>query len=500
MNDVYTFFKSGNTLYGTVFYIRNNWVKKISNLGSIGYYLAIDDKINRIKDLEGGIWLMSNGDIHYRFSPNATVHATKNISKINTLFSNFLGCNFELTLKIPKNRTPIEELQKLNNENTWSLYIDQLLLVESEVFNPYQTEEFYQNKADNLFYRNTFIPSYYLNMNVPEPKAIQWNEIDPSQPKGDYYIHNSPKKSITLQYLYHITNYNEKRFYYLLNWIASFFQDLKKKSNVTLILYGNKNSGIDILFDYILSPLFGSNYSFKITNDIIPSIQENSKTTNNKLFYNFHNLKEIDSTKEKALSALFPSRKSFSQLLITIEEPELSYVNKNDTEYTLFHTTTTLNQIHIPDWYNDSANTNLTKSKLINAIENDLENFTKILKLHTSTTIIETFKNDDRNVIHASQEDKLVLFVQAIKQKELDYFKKIKSDENLFETLEKDFEKNLIRQPNLIKYFAKIYPKENINSTRTLMPLLKKIDNKLFDIENIQMGAGGKKYFKLSSF
>jgi len=250
-DDVYFYFKDiSYTVNGNSCYQQDNWVKKVTSQVSFAYSLAISDKINIIQSRGGALWLTANGDICYRFSPLGRVH-TAPIAKINLIFSNFLNCNFRISQSIPKSTILKEQGEKFNNDNKFTLFINQLLLVEGEEFNPHIEQEFYQNQNDGLVYRNTFKPSNFLQL-LPMVPQEGYEE------KTTYYTQNEPNKSITLQYLYYLCGYKEDRFNYLVNWLASFFKNLSIRSKTILVLYGDSHSGIDILFNNIIS------YNFKL--------------------------------------------------------------------------------------------------------------------------------------------------------------------------------------------------------------------------------------------
>ncbi len=99
IKDVYSFFQYGKKLDNNIYYMQNNWLKRV--FSSVGYYFAISKKNNIIDKNGASIWLTSDGDICYRFSMNGKIHRAT-IPKINMVFSSFLNCNFSITLKIPR--------------------------------------------------------------------------------------------------------------------------------------------------------------------------------------------------------------------------------------------------------------------------------------------------------------------------------------------------------------------------------------------------------------
>lgn len=459
-DDVYFYFKETYNIDENTHYKQDNWVKRIQpQKNSIGWHFAIHEKINVIQWAQGAIWLTSNGDICYRLSPLGKVH-TASISKINLIFSNFLDCNFRISQTIPKIIIPNEQIEQLKNENKFILYINQLLLIEAEEFNPHIEEEFYKNRIDGLIYRNTFKPSFFLQIYPELPKKIYKKDIEVGYSEQEaneqqWFYLKEIDKSITLQYIYYLCNYKKDRFDWLINWLASFFKNLSNRSNSILILYGSSNSGIDIFFRNIITPLFGEEYTIKITNNT-PISKYESKFINEKLFYNISNISQLTTNNEKTtvfLQKLLPENQKYAQVLITTEEPTILYNNINN--YTVFHVSRVIDEIYIPDWFNGSDKTKLSRQKLTDLIADDLENFSKILKLYSSNQESNhPFTDDDKNFIINTLEDKLKAFVSAIKKMDMTYFKSIQNhNTNLYKEIQEHFDKQLVKQSNLMEYF-----------------------------------------------
>ena len=498
--DVYSCFKNINyNLSNNIYYTWDNWVKEIrSEPASFAYTFAINDKINMIKFRGGAIWLTANGEICYRFSPFGKVH-TASIAKINLVFSNFLDCNFNITQTVPIVTSLNEEIARLQDENKLTISVAQLLLVEAEEFNPYVEKEFYQNQSDGLIYRNTFKPSFFLQLSPPVSQKVNVegysiSSIDGSKDFTTTVIRNELKKSITLQYLYYLCNYKEDRFFWLIDWLASFFKNLSNRSENIFVLYGNKHSGIDIFFQYIITPLFGEEYSLSITENTLEI-----KNTKEKLFYNLKNFskKAIENVKVAAsLQKLLLENQKYAQVLITTEEPIIPFSNIDN--YTVFYVSTAITEMYIPNWFNRSDKTKLTQQQLIDAIASDLENFANILKLYPSNTIKSlSSQNDDKKLLLNTLEDKLKTFVDAVKRMDIIYFKSIQQHNlELYNELQEHFDKQLIKQSNLKEYFNILYPDEKFESSRTFMKKLRDIDD-LFQTQNVKPYTAGKKYFKI---
>lgn len=501
IKDAYYCFKNINyDLSKNIYYTWDNWVKEIRSGLRFGYVLSIAENINIIQSKGGAIWLTSNAELCYRFSPLGKVHTTSSIAKINFVFSNFLGYNFKITQNVPKLPILKEQIKERQDENKLTISVAQLQLVEDEEFNPHVEKEFYQNQSDGLIYRNTFKPSSFLLQKPPLPELLDMNDIvvdDNRQEERiprDYYK-NEPQKSIIVQYLYYLCDYQNDRFFWLIDWLASFFKNLSNRSENILVLYGDSHSGIDILFQYIIIPLFGEAYTLNITDNTL-----DSKNLNEKLFYNLKNLSKKAIENEKTMAFLrkfLPQNQKYAQFLITTEEPTIPYSHIDN--YTVFHVRKTIEEMYIPDWFKVSDKTKLTRQELIGTIASDLENFANILKLYPSSTIKSTsFQNDDKSLLLTTLEDKLIFFVNAIKSMDITYFKPLENDNSiLYDELKKDFDKHLIKQSNLIEYFNILYPEDKFELSRTLMKKLRSIDE-LFQTKNIRSYIKGKKYFMIS--
>jgi len=257
-----------------------------------------------------------------------------------------------------------------------------------------------------------------------------------------------------------------------------------------------------MLFNDILIHLFGINYCLQITNNMLLDDKYIFNRFQEKIFYNSCSISKTiadNKVSKKILESVLPKQQLFAQYLITTEEPELFYFDLNSNDYTVFHVNHKVEEMYIPKWCESFNKLTLTKDKLQKAIKDDLENFTKILKLHSATIVDNELQQDDKKVMLSSLNDKLKSFIRDIKNANLDNLQKIKEDIDLYKTLELDFKKSQIKQSNLMKYFNILYPENSFSSPRTLMVALRKIDNDFFKNEKIKSGSDGKKYFKILS-
>jgi len=492
IKDVYSFFKPKRNNQNYQIFDYNNYLKRNKQSPAFIRH-KYGQGLIRIDEKGSAIWLQSNGEICYRFSPNGQVHKTTTISKINLLFSNFLGCNFELKTKI-LNKSLTEESEHQSSDKTNCIvYINQLLLVEDEYFYPRPTRslldenityEFFRNPVDNLIYRNTFQPTQYLQQNP--------------------FLEQTIRNSIILQYLYYLSNYSKHKFEYLLNWLGKFFKNLQNKSHVVIVLVGEKTSGIEILFEHIIRPLFGEKYCSLINDDTLEETKNLDDLITEKLFYNFANISEQtlkNRAIKKFITKAIKDRTSFAQKLVTLDKAYLPSYLDDDIDYMVLQVPTDIEEdFFLPDWFKRNTKNYATlKVQLKFHISGDLDYFTAILKLLDNTKIPFSIPFDDKNCLLQSLEDKLKTFADAIKEKDENYFEKLKDVNNeLYINLKEDFKQNKILQKNIFPSFQALYPEENIISRRRLMTLLRENDNDFFKIDAVLSGSGGVKYFNLN--
>ena len=460
-------------------FLINGWIKNPNNTA-----------INSISASGASIWINLNGELCYRFGIHGKIQVSTT-NKASIAFSTFLGGDIEIGKK--KSSTYI-----IDNTNKKPIYLstNDLNLIEDEHFSPNYFQDFYY--FQNLLYRNSYIPS-----------SFQLNS------ENSYFNYQN---SIIGQYIYFLANYNEDRFHYIMHWLASFFQNPSRKSNITLVLVGKNDSGLEILFNEIIMPLFECTYCIKINDDRL-KMNNLTTTVKNRIFYNIDNISNsivADEGIKRFLNNLIhndtgvinvKNRDSivdvelFGQILVTTYEKYLPYINSSNNDYTVFYVPNNIEDIvrGQKNIYGELMDIEIKKIDLIKMIADDLQNFSNILKFYqTDNRNHDVFGSDDKALIITNEEDKLKEFSDAIIYKNRDYFDKLK-DLNvvLFEDIMKDFDNNRVKQSNLLKCYTEIYRSDSITSSRTLMVKLRKINNNFFKKEAIQPGAGGIKYFHM---
>ncbi|MFY4743574.1 primase-helicase family protein [Aliarcobacter butzleri] len=433
----------------------NNWLIKNDNR-----------TLNQIFSNGGGIWLNCNGEICYRFKEDGTV-VTQPHNKANIVFTNYLNREIKLI--------------KGTNEHQADIKANDLMMISSDKFNPHKLEEFYQE--NHLHYRNTFKPTKYLQIEADE--------------------YQEPKAIFAL--IKHLLNDNEEYYQYFVNWLAYFYQGLKK-SQVSIVLRGSQGAGKGIFYNEVIKKIFGSDYC----------IQVNDKTLNTnflggivegRLFFNLDeishsavgnkNIKNFlkalvtnDSiTAEKKHQNLESETKIFGQILITSNEPYIIEVETSDRRFSIFSTGDNLNKI---DYLGFKNYDNFSEK-----IKKELKDFCKYLKSYKVDKSLANKALDtaEKKALINSTNDKFKLFANAIKNKDINFFRELEEEkEYLYNTLVSDFSKDRINKEKLTNYFNDLF-EEEIKS-KTLNSRLKAIEPILFDDKNITK-SNGNRYYKI---
>lgn len=453
----------------------NNWC----DLNKTVYektYRSTSNVLNKIQDKGCGIWLNPNGDICYRLFPDGDI-IISSWKKIGFVFHNL--CELDIEVK----RCNYNENPPNENNPKYTIFIHKLVMIQKEVFNPTQKAEFFD--IGKRYYKNTFKPTNFL-----------LNEI-----KCGHQL----KYSVILCYIYHLANYNKKRFYYIINWLANIFNNLTKL-NIALVLIGNKESGIDMLFKDIIKPLFGSQYCIEIEDADLQN-KHYDKLFNNKLFYNFNEIshdvvdKKIKNICQEIIEnnilsieqnhkSTFQEINIFAQTLITTSKPYIPIIDTDRLNFTVFNVNGSINKIEMKDEYKNIS--------LHQNIKDDLTNFSIFLRNFEidNESANRPFKEDDSNMMLDYDKNIYEVFIESIRNKDKEYFKEIKSNSNLYKELLYDFDRDRVKRVNIFKYFSIIYPEESLGHTRTLLKKLREIDDKLFSHNNIN-SSNSEQYFKI---
>lgn len=437
-------------------------------------FKKVDDNatINKIHDSGCATWLKSNGSICIRTTLNgkAKEYTPK---RAEMLFSNMLGEQ----IKIETNKS-VEETKGKGN----TIHISELLLVEDEIFNPVEKQEFYQK--DGIWYRNTYSPSIYLTLPVnqyEEPKAI-------------------------FALIFNIVNNDSQRFWYVLNWLASFFQTLKK-SQVAILFKGVQGAGKGTFFK-IIQKLFREEYCKEINGDSLRSnylgaffentlfvnfdeisYQTIGKNTFNSLLKAFITNDSI--TAEKKNTNLEKPIKLYAQTILFSNAERPIEIEPSDRRFTVFTTGCNLANINFLG-YGSYVN-------LENAIMNELEDFALYLKDYSVNFEVANtaFNTPEKAAMMYTSENSLYYFVNAIKSMNASCFQPLQTFNVAFYN---EFMNHLtqykVKQKDLIRAFHLLCPHDRtiIKSSRILLKHLETIEPYIFGDHNLHKSNGEKFY------
>jgi len=315
--------------------------------------------------------------------------------------------------------------------------------------------------------------------------------------KGEY---KEPKT--ILKIIENLVNYDQDRYHYFINWIAYFFQGLKK-SQVAMVLKGEEGAGKGLFFEKVISPIFG--HSQKIDNDFFSKDFLGGVLTG-RLFYNIDELRESVAKKQKSfLKALITnssmtldqkkiniteSTKIYGQVYITINEPKVLDLETHDKRYTIFTTGGNLANVDNLLGFGDYE-------FLEAQIEKELKDFALFLKSYkVDKKLANTALNtpEKRALINATA-DNFTLFTEAIVRKDLDFFIELEEIySKYYEDLKEDFEKNRITSSLLPKIYEKLF-NEHI-STQSLIKEMR-LRKPLKFSEKRQKKTGNIRYYPL---
>lgn len=458
----------------------NNWLK---NKGSVALSILDEYGIS--------IYLGKKGDINIKLSNDKNYESTKDFKSLENIFKNITGEDIDLSAFYKKEKVltienGLEEKLKISPED--------LKLVTEEIFDPFSKEEFILQ--DNYTYKlNNFKPSVYMLLDYEFKKELK------------FHLENSAIGKLIL----HLVNYDRQKLYWVINWLAYFFQGLKK-SQVALVLLGEQGAGKGILFNEVIKPLFGE--------DFVKTINDKSLNTNYKgslvektLFFNLDEISAKNSsssvknflkalvtnasiTAEKKFKNLEKETPIYGQILITSNELYALEIEPSDRRFTVFSTGVNLSHCNFLGYGNYEV--------LSNSIQNELELFAIYLKNYSvdekmANTALNTIEKDDlirqyqianyKPIKLTKLQKNVIEFSEAIRCRNLNLFNTI-VDENKFQLKNEillDFQYGIFRVENLLPAFKTLYGSRSFGTNSELLRELQKFNFNLFSTQNIQL-------------
>ena len=369
----------------------------------------------------------------------------------------------------------------MKKNDIFPISIHNLTFVQGDKFRPRILQEYFEE--DGVCYKNTFKPTKYMQLKG-EPARL-------------------PKTILDL--LFHLTNYKQNKYEYLINNLAYFFQYLKK-SQVAIALIGKQGAGKGIFFNTIISELFGKDNCITINNESINS-RYKAKIIKDKLYYNFDEIKLRTSERNDSFIKAIITNPSisleeknvtmnkevelFGQCLFCSNYMDALKIGENDRRFTVISTGENLvntNFLHYGSYEN-----------LEKGIKQDLEDFAKYLKNYNVDKNLANTPLDtpEKRVIINSSQDNIIEFHRAISEKNINYFYdliELKSD--LYNQIRSDFRESRIIRANIAKAYDALFSK-NISSKELLKKLRAIEPYYIFEEDNLYH-SGVKHYFNLA--
>ncbi len=436
-------------------FITNNWLV----LGSRNKVLL------ELHDRGGAVWGDHAWGFYWRLEKDGKIYETDSVNSISLALTRALRRS---------NKIAFREIGRNNAD----VYPNELLQAVDE-FTPFALSEFYYK--GNTWFRTSFIPTDYIMKKytpVGEPTTI-------------------------LKLINNLANNKDAHFDWFINWIAGFFQTLQK-SQVALVLRGDQGSGKGLLFNYVLTPLFGDKHCIAIDNSNLES--EFKNWIDEKLFLNLNEI-AVDMKERRGVKNFlkqlitdpnvniqtkfkdFKETRVYSNILITSNEVFPIEIEINDRRFTVFSTGAGLKS---QGW--DTTQT-------VKDIQHELPAFAKFLHEYQVDWELynKALDTPEKQAIIAGTTSNMRKFAYAIVSKDLDFFDDLKDCgnseySNMYEALEQYFSKNRIPQSLLPKLFNAMFD-INKSSRKVIFELAGQMPEVFGKHKLIK--SNGSKYYEL---
>jgi len=391
------------------------------------------------------------------------------------------------------------------------LFKNEITTIDDDKFDIFYPNKFIKFSNELLYTRNRFIPTKYLMKrfnNLSGSDSINYanfftiNETSYLYEKNENNLLQSiecAQLSFIEQFIFYLVDEDCHIFHYVMNWLAVFFNSLQK-SGTALVLLGDQEVTQDILWNKIIKEIFGSQYCITL-NDEECSTASSFAIAKDKLFFHIGDIlnpaTQFDDTTLYKLVKDFLIKPSVAklnekneqeentihgQMIITAKNP-FPYIKRAMSKCTIIKVNdmdTIIEKLGIPD-----------QVMLEDKIQKDLDNFTDILRSFQRDNSLsehamdtkdrETIKNNKSpNVDKEYIDNKIDAFIQAIKDKNIGYFEKVKDIEDgiIYEHLKNAFDKDegyFIGQ-DLLDYYNSIH-EQKYDKNKQLMDKLKEKDD-----------------------
>ena len=405
----------------------------------------------------------------------------KNLPKYHTQDTDFLNHMIEVVLVESTNdiaKYKIKDEYKISKVAKVLIFTSTIPTINGDVFNLNYTEEIFQSETDLLYKRNRFVPTKYLSKRYPPISLVTT-------------INHTG--SFIEKFIYYLVKENEALSNYIMNWLAYYFQNLQK-TKTALVLLGNQEVTEGIFWNVIIKEIIGEKYC-SLVNDNEYDSSLVSDIAKDKLFFNIGDIDDAGSKFDDKTLALIIKEllikssvsdnennqvEIYGQMIITATNPA-PYLKKALSGCTVIETAsmdTILDKLDIED-----------ETELEDKILEDLDTFANTL-LRYKVNINEAINKMDTearkilknnitpNIDKDEIEQNIDSFIQAIKDKDIEYFEKVKEveDGKIYDQLKSAFNDGYFIGQDLYKYYNAIY-EHSFKTNTALMNKLKKKDD-----------------------
>jgi hypothetical protein len=444
--------------------------------------------LNKIKEKGGAVFIDQSGKLNYRLSPSEDFISTKDYKAVSQVMTNILG---EKVVFLPTTKQNLDDVKSVDAE--------ELLMIVGTKFDPHTKEEFIE--CDNGLYQlNLFRPSPYMQLECGDGDRL------------------NIQTSAIANLIYHLSNYKQEMFWWIINWLAFFVQGLKK-SQVALVLRGDVGAGKGIFFNEIIIPFIGKKYT-KTINDKSLSSKYLGGLVEDVLFFNLDEISvqkaqngsiknflkalvtNLTVTAEKKFKTLKEEIEIYGQVLITSNEPEVIEVEQGDRRYCINNTGGHLKYVNFLGYGNYNALSSVIANELalfICYLKNysvDVEKANTPLMTPEKEELINFYlqkqqiKQNKHEASLLPKQTKLEKSIQefnyAIRTKYTPYFEVIRFGlPELHADVVSDLYNNVFRISNLLPLFKAIYGNGLVKTQGELLRELQKCDMQQYQMSQI---------------
>lgn len=369
------------------------------------------------------------------------------------------------------NNQKLKQNERASNVIKILLFENEIPTIDDDKFDVQSSLEFFKDDTHLFYTRNRFVPTKHLlkrfhRTNLTSNNAINFETIFTLNEvscliETTQEVSNCRRSSFIEDFIFYLVDEDIPSYYYVMNWLACFFNSLEK-SGTALVLLGDQEVTENILWEKIIKEIFGLHHCTTINDEECKSSSA-FDIAKDKLFFHIGDInnpatKFDDETLYKLVKELLVKQSItrlneedkqeettiHGQMIITAKNPA-PYVKKSLSKCTIIKVNdmnTIIEKLGVPD-----------ELILEDKIEKDLENFTDTLQSfkgsHEFTKYAmdtnerkEISGNKTSNINKEDVEKDIDDFIQAIKDKNIEYFEKVKELEDgvIYNRLKNAFE------------------------------------------------------------